>query len=150
MSGLRVQIKGIPAIKARLGGARAAGVVPKALEKGGVIVEGAATDNVHKVTRKLAQSIGVDVQGRGWDAEAHVGPQPGLGQPRGYSESDTSRWQKPRAGTNRGDPQEYAIFEEEGTRYRPAHPFLEPALTENEDRVVETVMNEIKRQLGLR
>lgn len=112
-------------------------------QKSAVVVEGSARGKVHTVTRKLQGSLGHELTGRGASLEAHIGPQPGLGQPRGYSESDTGRWKKPRAGRNKGDPQVYGVFEEEGTRYRPAHPFLEPALTENEERIEDLILRSV-------
>ena len=112
-------------------------------QKSAVVIEGSARGKVHTVTRKLQGSLGHELQGRGASLEAHIGPQPGLGQPRGYSASDTARWKKPRAGRNKGDPQTYAPFEEEGTRYRPAHPFLEPALDENEGRIEDLILSSV-------
>ncbi|MDP3972494.1 MAG: hypothetical protein Q8P61_06260 [Candidatus Nanopelagicales bacterium] len=112
-------------------------------KKSAVVVEGSARGKVHTVTRKLQGSLGHELQGKGASLEAHIGPQPGLGQSRGYSESDTSRWKKPRRGKNKGDPQTYAPFEEERTRYRPAHPFLEPALTENEGRIEDLILQSV-------
>ena len=112
-------------------------------QKSAVGVEGAARGKVHTVTRKLQGSLGHELMGRGASLEAHIGPQPGLGQPRGYSESDTGRWKKPRKGRNKGDPQIYGQFEEEGTRYRPAHPFLEPALDENVGRIEDLIIDSI-------
>ena len=117
-------------------------------QKSAVVVEGAARSKVHTVTRKLQGSLGYELQGRGAQLEAHIGPQPGLGQPRSYSESDTGRWKKPRSGRNKGDPQVYAPFEEEGTRYRPAHPFLEPALTENEGRIEDLIGQSVDEALA--
>ena len=137
---IKVTVKGAREIARSLGDTS---FLDKALrpgfKKSAVVVEGAARGKVHTVTRKLQGSLGHELIGQGASLEAHIGPQPGLGQARGYSESDTSRWKKPRTGKNKGDPQEYGIYEEEGTRYRAAHPFLEPALTENEDRIEDLI-----------
>ena len=137
---IKVTVKGAREIARSLGDD---GFLDKALrpgfQKSAVVVEGAARGKVHTVTRKLQGSLGYDLIGHGAGLEAHIGPQPGLGQPRGYSVSDTSRWKTPRAGRNKGDPQVYAQFEEEGTRYRPAHAFLEPALTDNEGRIEDLI-----------
>jgi hypothetical protein len=66
-----------------------------------------------------------------------------LGQPRGYSKADTQRWKKPRDGKNTGDPQVYALYEDQGTRYRPGHPAAEPALTENEGRIEDLILQSV-------
>lgn len=108
-------------------------------EQAAVIVEGAAKGNAHRVTGKLQGSLGQFIDGHGADIAAHIGPQPGLGQPRGYSASQTSRWKKPRQGRNTGDPTVYGLFEEKGTRYREGHPFLEPALTDNLGRIEDVI-----------
>jgi HK97 gp10 family phage protein len=119
-------------------------------ERAGTIVEGSWKTKVHKVTRKYAGSIGHKVEGRGIDTKALVGPQPGFKQSRGYSESDTRHWKKPRRGRNTGDPREYAVYEEMGTRYRPAHPAAEPALRENAQRVVGIVRDALGAALNRR
>lgn len=119
-------------------------------EKASVIVQGDAVRNVHKVTRKLAGSLGHVLEGRGANLQARIGPQPGLDQPRGYTESQTSRWKKPRRGVNRGDPRVYAEFEEQGTRHRPGHPFLVPALTDNIDRIGNVIVDEAERAMERR
>lgn len=116
-------------------------------EDAAIIVEGDAKTNAHRVTGKLQGSIGHYIEGHGASLAAHIGPQPGLGQPAAYTAAESSRWQKPRRGRNTGDPQVYARFEEEGTRYREAHPFLEPALMDNRDRVDEAIAVGIERVL---
>ena len=141
---LRVQVRGAKELARTLGDGN---LLDRALrpgfQKSAVVVEGAARAKVHTVTRKLQGSLGYEMQGHGASLEAHIGPQPGTGQPRGYSESDTARWKKPRSGRNKGDPQAYGKFEEEGTRYRPAHPFLEPALDENVGRIEDLILRSI-------
>jgi HK97 gp10 family phage protein len=120
------------------------------IEKSAVIVEGAWKDKVHKVTRKYAGSIGNEIEGQGASIEAHIGPQPGLGQPRGYTKSSTGHWKKPRNGRNTGDPQVYAVYEDQGTRYRPGHPAAEPAVRENEGRIEATIAREFDRAVQRR
>ena len=93
-------------------------ILRPALKAGGVVIVGAQRAKVHKVTRKLAQGIGMTEQGQGAAVEVHVGIQPGLGTPRAYSKSSTASWAKPRDGINRGDPQVYAKYEEA------RHPFF--------------------------
>ena len=143
---LKVTIRGARELARDLGDD---GLLDKALrpgfQKSAVVVEGAARGKVHTVTRKLQGSLGYELTGRGAGLEAHIGPQPGLGQPRGYAESDTSHWKKPRSGRNKGDPQVYGRFEEEGTKYRPAHPYLEPALDENVSRIEDLILDSIDR-----
>lgn len=143
---LKVTVKGARELARELGDD---GLLDRALrpgfQKSAVVVEGAARGKVHTVTRKLQGSLGYEMTGRGAGLEAHIGPQPGLGQPRGYSESDTSHWKKPRSGRNKGDPQVYGRFEEEGTKYRPAHPYLEPALDENVDRIERLILESIDK-----
>lgn len=138
MSSISIQVKGIKEITRSLGGDLDR-VLRPAFQKSAVLIEGSARGKVHTVTRKLQGSLGYELSGHGAGLSARIGSQPGLGQPRGYSESDTSRWKKPRKGKNKGDPQVYAEFEELGTRYRPAHPFLEPALDTNLDHVVDII-----------
>lgn len=110
------------------------------MKQAGVIVEGSWKGKAHRVTGKYQQSVGNEVTGHGADIAARIGPQPGLGQPRHYTKAQTTRWKKPRDGTNRGDPQTYAVFEDQGTRFRPGHAAAEPALRENTgqiERVIE-------------
>lgn len=141
---VKITVKGAREISRLLGDS---GLLDRALrpgfEKSAVVVEGSARGKVHTVTRKLQGSLGHELTGKGASLEAHIGAQPGLGQSRGYSESDTGRWKKPRKGRNKGDPQVYIQFEEEGTRYRPAHPFLEPSLTENEGRIEDIILRSV-------
>jgi HK97 gp10 family phage protein len=148
MSDFSVQIKGAAALARAI---HDPGLLDDLLRPGfdraGVIVSGKARGNVHQVTRKLMGSLGYTVQGKGHDLETHVGPQPGTGQPRGYTKSMTSRWQKPRKGKNTGDAQVYARYEEEGTRYRPAHPFLVPALTSSADQIESVIGSEAAKAL---
>ena len=149
---VRIEVRGAREIARALGPAHLDGALRSGFTKAAIIVEGAARANVHTVTRKLQGSLGHQVSGQGFGLEARIGPQPGLGQPRGYSASDTGRWKKPRAGRNKGDPQVYAGFEEEGTRYRPPHPFLEPALESNLGRVEDVIQDAIDdalRGMGL-
>lgn len=120
-------------------------------KKSGVIVEGAWKDKAHRVTGKYQGSLGHDVTGHGPSLEVAIGPQPGTGQPRAYSAAQTAHWKKPRKGKNRGDPQVYAIFEDQGTKYRPGHPAAEPALAENTDRIERLVrdgMNDALEKVG--
>lgn len=144
--GIHVTVKGAAELAAKLSdGDLLDSLLRPGFTKAAVIVEGSAKTNVHRVTGKLQGSLGHKLQGRGASLEARIGPQPGLGQPRKYTESDTARWQKPRAGRNKGNPQEYAVFEEKGTRYRPAHPFLEPAVDSNRGRIEDVIASEAER-----
>jgi hypothetical protein len=144
---MKVEIRGVRELARDLG---ADFDMSEGFKKAGVLVEGSWKDKAHKVTRKYAGSLGSEVLGRGFDIRAEVGPQPGTGQPRGYTRSQTSHWKKPRAGKNTGDPQEYAVFEDQGTKYRPGHPAAEPALAENEDRIAEVIARDIEQQLARR
>jgi len=144
---IRVQIKGIEQLKAKLSGDLLDRALRPGFEKAGAIVEGAATDNAHRVTGKLQRSLGYYVDGHGAGIETHVGPQPGLTQSASYSVGDTSRWKQPRSGTNKGDPAEYGLYEEKGTRYREGHPFLEPALDENVGQIEDVIGREIEKAL---
>jgi len=145
---LRIEIKGARELARAFGGDFLDRALRPGFTKSAVVVEGSARGKVHTVTRKLQGSLGHELSGHGASLEARIGPQPGLGQPRGYSESDTARWKKPRKGRNKGDPQVYAQFEEEGTRYRPAHPFLEPALDENEGRIEDLILRSVDDAIG--
>ena len=148
---IQVKINGIEALTKGLGQGLDAALRP-AFKVAAVIVEGSARRKVHTVTRKLQGSLSHRLEGQGMGLEAHIGPQVGsqnLGQ-RGYTESQTGRWKKPRKGRNTGDPTVYGKFEEEGTRYRPGHPFLEPALTENVGRITDGIASEIGKALERR
>ena len=146
---ISVRINGIKELTAALKDGIDPALRP-AFTKAAVIVEGAARANVHTVTRKLQTSLSHRIEGQGLGIEAHIGPQEGsanLGA-RGYSKAQTSRWKKPRKGRNTGDPTVYGKFEEEGTRYRPGHPFLEPALTGNVERIESLIASEIDAALN--
>lgn len=112
-------------------------------EKAGAIVEGAWKRRAHRVTGKYQGSIGHVVDGM----SVRIGPQPGYGSPRKYTRGQTGAWQKPRDGTNRGDPRDYAVFEDQGTRYREGHPAAEPAIRENVDAVVDAIVDSIRGAL---
>ena len=150
---LNVKINGIEHLTAALrDGHLLDAALRPAFTKAAVIVEGAARANVHTVTRKLQTSLSHRIEGQGLGIEAHIGPQEGSGNlgARGYTESQTSRWQKPRKGKNKGDPTVYGKFEEEGTRYRPGHPFLGPALTDNVGQIEHVIASEINAALNRR
>jgi HK97 gp10 family phage protein len=138
----RVQLKGARELAGRLGdGDLIDRILRPGFEQAAAIVQGAAVDNAepHHVTRKLQGSIGLYLDGYGAGLEAHIGPEPGHDAPANYTEADTSHWKTPRSGTNKGDPREYGRYEEEGTRYREGHPFLEPALTDNVGRIEDVL-----------
>ena len=139
---LRIQVRGAREIASALSDEKIIDdILRPAFKEASVIIEGAARDQVHVVTRKLMGSLGHQISGRGSDLEARIGPQPGLAAPRQYQRSETGRWKKPRRGWNKGDPQEYATFEEH------VHPFLEPALDENIDRIENAVERSAERRL---
>lgn len=132
VTGFHVQIKGARELAAKLGDSSLLDrILRPRFEAAATIVEGAAIDNAHRVTGKLQRSIGQQINGAGASLEARIGLQPGMGAPASYGTGDTSHWKTPRSGTNTGDPQEYGVYEEEGTRYHEPHPFLEPALDDN-------------------
>ena len=145
---LRITVKGARELAHAMGGDFLDRALRPGFTKSAVVVEGAWKQKAHTVTRKYQGSLGHELEGRGASLEAHIGPQPGLGQPRGYSVSDTSRWKKPRAGVNKGDPQVYAVFEDQGTRFRPGHPAAEPALTENEGRIEDLILRSVDDALN--
>jgi len=118
--------------------------------KASIIVEGAWKRKTHIVTRKYHDSIGQHLAGHGAGLQARIGPQPGFGQPRPYSERQTSRWRKPRKGINRGDPQVYAKSEDQGTPFRPGHPAAEPALHENIGQIERVITSEADRAMSRR
>ena len=151
MPSLTVTIRGAAELARALGdGDLLDDLLRPGFEKASIVIEGSAKGRVHRVTGKLQGSLGHHLDGHGADLEARIGPQPGLGQPRRYSEAMTSRWKKPRAGINRGDPQDYAIHEEQGTRSRPGHPFLEPSLTENIGQIERVITSEADRAMSRR
>ena len=141
---IRVQVKGARELARAFGsGDLMDRMLRPGFAKSAVVVEGAWKSKVHTVTRKYQGSLGHELEGRGASLEAHIGPQPGTGQPRGYSKADTARWKKPRDGKNTGDPQVYALYEDQGTRYRPGHPAAEPALMENEGRIEDLILQSV-------
>jgi hypothetical protein len=134
---LRVEIKGARQLAAKLGdGDLIDRLLRPGFERAAVIVEGAATENAHRVTGKLQGSLGSFIDGHGASLEAHIGPQPGMGAPARYTKADTSHWKNPRDGVNRGDPTEYGRFEEGSPN---EHPFLEPALNDNIGQIEDTI-----------
>ena len=144
---IKVEVRGLAAIPRALGDPNLLGsAMGPALERAGTIVEAGWKRRVHTVTRKYQGSLGHKVDGM----TVRIGPQPGYGSPRKFSASQTSGWKKPRDGTNRGDPREYALFEDQGTRYRPGHPAAEPALRENIDEVVDALVSGISDALNRR
>jgi len=145
---LRVQIKGARELASKLGdGGLIDRILRPGFEQAAVIVEGAATENAHRVTGKLQGSLGYFIDGFGAGLEAHIGPQPGMGQPARYTKADTAHWKTPRNGVNTGDPTEYGRYEEEGTRYRGGHPFLEPALDDNIGQIEDAIEQAARRVL---
>jgi len=140
-----VKIRGIDHVRGRLQPDNIDNAIRPAFEASAVLVEGDAKRAVHRVTGKLQGSLGHEVTGSGFNTQASIGPQPGLAQPRHYAKSQTGRWKKPRDGVNKGDAQVYGRYEEEGTRYRPAHPFLVPALLKNGNRIVQIVSEAFAR-----
>lgn len=148
MANFSVTIKGAKELARKLGdGDLLDRMLRPGFEQAAVIVEGAATDNAHRVTGKLQRSIGSYLDGHGVTLEAHIGPQPGMGAPAAYTKADTSHWKTPRNGVNTGDPQEYGRYEEEGTRFHEPHPFLEPALDENVERIEDAIERSAERAL---
>ena len=140
---ISIKVRGIEAITRALGESFDLG---PALERAGTIVEAGWKHRVHQVTGKYQGSIGHRVDGM----SVRIGPQPGYGSPRKYTAGQTGAWKKPRDGTNRGDPRTYAVFEDQGTRYREGHPAAEPALRENIDEVVDVLVSGITDALNRR
>ena len=152
----------------------------KGIRQGSVIVEAAAKRKVHKLSRKLADSTGHNITGQGLDTQGVVGPRPGFGGPRGYDVttgsskiqvggfifsasaggggaiSGASQGARPKKRrvhrVNKSDPIVYGRYEEEGTRYRPGHPWLVPSLHDNESRITNAVnravADELKKSIG--
>lgn len=148
MADLSITVKGLDSLIGTLAdGNLLDDLLRPGMTQAGVIVEGAWKGKAHRVTGKYQGSIGNEVTGHGADIAAHIGPQPGLGQPRHYTKAETARWKKPRDGTNRGDPQTYAVFEDQGTRFRPGHAAAEPALHENEGRIGQVIEQGAKAAL---
>lgn len=161
---LTVEIKGFEALRRRAqDGFGVASGVELGIRRASAFVEAEAKRKVHKQSRKLHDSTGTNITGSGLDTEGHVGPQPGYGAPRGYTASvgpgqrieiggyafhDTSRAKKRKVRrVNRGDPTEYGRYEEEGTRYRPGHPWLVPSLQNNVQRIHNIVNRAVSAAL---
>lgn len=141
-----VTLRGFDELERRLGNIDADQPLREGFTRAAIIVEGDAKRNVHRITGKLQGSLGHVIEGRGFDLRARVGPQPDT-SPRRYSRSMTARWKRPRDGVNRGDPRRYARHEELGTRHRPGHPFLIPALTSNVERIRRVIAAALERAL---
>ena len=150
MPDITVRVRGLDELRGALGGDLIDDLLRPGLAKAAVIVEGAWKAKAHRVTGKYQGSIGHHLDGHGAGLAARIGPQPGLGQPRRYSRGMTGRWRKPRDGVNRGDPQVYAVFEDQGTRYRPGHPAAEPALNENIDQIGRVIASEADKAMERR
>lgn len=148
MGEFRVTIRGAKELARKLGdGNMLDRILRPGFEQAAVIVEGAATDNAHRVTGKLQRAIGSYVEGRGASLAAHIGPQPGMAAPARYTKADTAHWKTPRNGVNTGDPTEYGRYEEEGTSTHEPHPFLEPALSDNVGRIEDAIERAAERVL---
>jgi hypothetical protein len=142
---IRVQVKGVRQLVAKLGdGGLLDRILRPGFEQAAVIVEGAATENAHRVTGKLQGSLGYFMDGFGAGIEAHIGPQPGMGAPARYTKADTAHWKKPRNGVNKGDPTEYGRYEEGAPN---DHPFLEPALNDNIGQIEDVIEQAARRVL---
>ena len=145
---IRIHVTGIDEAFHKLDAKNKGPILRKAFHTAGVIVEGAARTNVHKITRKLAQSLDVRMTGSGMTTAAHIGPLRQMPGARGFSKNMTSqeafhKWKRPHKGVNSGDPRIYGKFEEEGTDYRAGHPFLVPALTDNIGRIKAVISSAI-------
>lgn len=140
---IRIEVRGIAAITRGLG--QDFDLTP-ALERAGAVVEAGWKRRVHTVTRKYQGSLGHVVQGQ----SVRIGPQPGYGAPRRYTASQAGAWKKPRDGTNRGDPRDYAVFEDQGTRHRPGHPAAEPALDANRTEIIDALRDGIEAEIRQR
>ena len=141
---ITIQVKGAAEIARKLGDPNLlSGALGPGLRRAGVILEAGWKRRVHTVTRKAQGSLGHKVEG----TTLRVGPQPGYGSPRKYSRAQTGAWKKPRDGVNRGDPREYLIFEDQGTRYRPGHPSAEPALDASRDQVIDAIVDSLRKQI---
>ena len=145
MGDIRVQLRGARELAAKLGdGDLLDRILRPGFEQAAVIVEGAATENAHRVTGKLQGSLGSYLEGHGAGLEAHIGPQPGMGAPARYTKADTSHWKTPRDGVNKGDPTEYGRYEEGSPN---EHPFLEPALEDNIGQIEDVIEQAAGRAL---
>ena len=161
---LTVEVRGFEALRRRAeDGFGVARGVELGIRQGSALVEAEAKRKVHKQSRKLHDSTGHNITGFGMDTEGRVGPQPGYGAPRGYDArigpgqrievggyafTDTSRAKKRKVRrVNRGDPTEYGRYEEEGTRHRPGHPWLVPALDNNRQRITNIVNRAVASEL---
>lgn len=143
-SGFSIQIKGAKELANALAdGDLLDRMLRPGFEEAAVIVKGAAKGSVHRVTGKLQGSLGSFIEGQGRTIEAHIGPQPGKGQPARYTTSDSSAWKRPRDGVNKGDPQEYGVYEEA----RSGHAFLEPAVHDNIGQIEDTINAEAEHAL---
>lgn len=144
---LRIEVRGLKEIARVLGDTHLVDQATQpGLRRAGVIVEASWKRRVHRVTGKYQGSLGHEVE----PMEVRIGPQPGFGAPRHYTKAQTALWQKPKDGTNTGDPREYALFEDQGTRFRPGHPAAEPALTENRNEIADSLMRGIIETLDRR
>jgi len=145
----RVTIKGIDRLTADLKGGLG---IPRGVERGinlaSAVVEEAAKNKVHILSGKLKSSLGYTIRGSGMDTTGVIGPQPGFGQPRGYTYKGKKVW-------NRGDPAKgkkgkpgYGLWEEVGNRWRSGHPFLVPALLNNADRIRGIINDAVEAELS--
>ena len=142
---ITIQVKGAAEIARKLSDpSLLSGALGPGLRRAGTILEAGWKRRVHTVTRKAQGSLGHKVEG----TTLRVGPQPGYGSPRKFSRAQTGAWKKPRDGVNRGDPQEYLRYEDQGTRYRAGHPAAEPALRENLDGVVDAITDALRSAIS--
>jgi len=140
-----VRLRGDDELRRRLSDPGLAELVLRpGLRDAALMVQAQAQRKVHIITSKLQRSLGYVIEGHGWSLLARIGPRPGFDQPqRGRSRATGKRPQ-----INRGDPREYGWWEEHGNRWRPAHPFLVPALTDNIYRIRAVMAAALQRALA--
>lgn len=103
----------------RLEGAIASDNLSKATMAGALVIEGLAKQKVHVITGNLKRSIHSEIE----------------------QSSATAATAK--VGTN----VEYSVYEEFGTRYRPPHPYLRPALDEGGNEAQRVIGEALKALL---
>jgi len=116
---LQATLTGTPALNAKLrkiGDALSSQALANATLAGALIIEGSAKEKVHVITGNLRRSI------------------------RSAIETSTATSATAIVGTD----VEYAPYEEFGTRYRPPHPYLRPALDEKRDEAQRTIRDAFK------
>jgi HK97 gp10 family phage protein len=99
----------------------------RAVRDGMEIFQAAAEGKAPRASGELADNINIKTTAGGGDGDTTTGSIEAIVGP--------------------GKQQYYGLFQEYGTRYQPAQPFMTPAYEENKDKVLETFVSDLKDEI---